>query len=97
MEETIRKLLDPASWTKNPIRFLIIDFALVPGVDVSSAEALVRIQRLLASKEVVLVLCGFKSDSPVGRSLASVELLRKENVDLFETMCDALECKHSHL
>jgi len=37
------------------------------------------------------VLCGFKVDSPVGRSLASVELLRKENVELFESITDGLE------
>jgi sulfate permease, SulP family len=76
----------------NPIRFLIIDLSLVPGVDISSAEALLRIQRLLAAKECVLVLTGFKVDSPVGRSLASVELLRKDNVELFDSLSEALEC-----
>jgi SulP family sulfate permease len=94
VEETIRRLLDPVSWNENPIRFLVLDLALVPGVDVSSAEALIRIQRLLAAKECILVLCGLKVDSPVGRSLASVELLRKDNVELFETLSDGLECKH---
>jgi len=91
VEETIRRLLDPVPWFENPIRFLVVDLALVPGVDVSSAEALIRIQRLLAAKECILVLCGFKVDSPVGRSLASVELLRKNNVELFETLSDGLE------
>src|ERR1700761_3823194 len=93
VEEAIRKLLDPVSWNTNPIRFLIVDLSLVPGVDVSSAEALVRIQRLLAGKQAFLILCGFGLDSSIARSLASVELLKKDYVEMFEHFSEAIECE----
>ena len=59
----------------------------------SSAEAFVRIQRLLAAKSVTLVLCGFPIESSVGISLQSVGLFDEEYVELFSTLGDALECK----
>lgn len=65
----------------------------------SSAEALVRVQRLLASKCVTLVFCGFTVDSTVGKALQSVEIFGAEQVELFSTFNDAMECqsaKRSH-
>ncbi|KAI0660283.1 sulfate transporter family-domain-containing protein [Cubamyces menziesii] len=91
VEDTIRALLDEHSWRRNPIRFLVLDLALVAGVDMSAAEAFVRVQRLLAGKKVVLVLCGFSVDSPVGRALGNVGLLEMDGVELFETFSDAVE------
>ena len=49
MEETIRDLITGPAYTQNPVRFLVLDFTLVAGVDMSSAEALVRVQRYVAS------------------------------------------------
>ena len=43
-------------------------------------------------KKVVLVLCGFSVDSPVGRALGNVGLLEMDGVELFETFSDAVEC-----
>jgi SulP family sulfate permease len=74
------------------VQFLVLDLALVAGVDMSSAEAFVRIQRLLAAKYVTLVFCGFKIDSPVGKSLRCVDVLGAEGVELFSTFNDAIEC-----
>ncbi|KAI0350290.1 hypothetical protein OH77DRAFT_1413261 [Trametes cingulata] len=91
VEEAIRGLLDDAAWRRNPIRFLVLDLALVAGVDMSAAEAFVRVQRLLAGKRVVLVLCGFTVESSVGRALGNVGLLEMDGVELFETFSDALE------
>ncbi|KAH9840810.1 sulfate transporter family-domain-containing protein [Rhodofomes roseus] len=91
VEETIRTLVEGPAWQRNPVRFLILDLSLVAGVDMSAAEALVRVQRLLASRRVVLVLCGFSLESNVGRSLRNVELLDTEGVELFATFNDALE------
>ncbi|KZT66913.1 hypothetical protein DAEQUDRAFT_674125 [Daedalea quercina L-15889] len=91
VEETIRTLVEGPSWHRNPIRFLILDLTLVAGVDMSAAEAFVRIQRLLASKRVMLVFCGFSLESNVGRSLRNVDLLEMEGVELFATFNDALE------
>lgn len=59
VEGEIRKLLDIAVWQHNPIRFLIVDLWLVYGLDLSAAEAFVRIQRLLEAKGVVLVYVFF--------------------------------------
>ncbi|OBZ73456.1 Uncharacterized protein C24H6.11c [Grifola frondosa] len=91
VEETIRGLLDEAVWHRHPIRFLILDLSLVAGVDMSAAEAFVRVQRLLSARKVVLVFCGFSVDSPVGRALGNVGLLEMDVVELFATFNDALE------
>ena len=92
VEETIRTLVEGPSWQRNPIRFLILDLTLVAGVDMSAAEAFVRVQRLLASRRVMLVFCGFSLESNVGRSLGNVDLLEMEGVEVFATFSDALEC-----
>jgi sulfate permease, SulP family len=92
VEEQIRKLLHDHSWQQRPIRFLLIDLSLVAGVDLSSAEALVRIQRLLAVRHVILVFCGFELRSEVGKALENVELFFRENVELFSSLNEALEC-----
>jgi SulP family sulfate permease len=92
VEETIRDLVDGPSWPRNPIRFLVLDLTHVAGVDMSSAEALVRVQRLLASKRIVLVFCGFCAESSVGKSLQSVDVLGAEGVELFSAYNDAMEC-----
>ncbi|OJT12151.1 hypothetical protein TRAPUB_11300 [Trametes pubescens] len=91
VEEAIRALLDEPTWRRSPIRFLVLDLSLVAGVDMSAAEAFVRVRRLLAGKKVVLVLCGCTVDSPVGRGLGNVGLLEMSGVELFETFSDAVE------
>ena len=92
VEESIRSLIEGPSWQNNPVQFLVLDLALVAGVDMSSAEAFVRIHRLLAAKYVTLVFCGFKIDSPVGKALRSVDVLGADGVELFLTFNDAIEC-----
>lgn len=71
----------------------MIDFTLVAGVDMSSAEALVRVQRLLSAKGITLVLCGLEVESVIGQALGSVGLLNVERVELFSTFSDAMECE----
>jgi SulP family sulfate permease len=93
VEETIRCLFEAPSWQKNPIQYLVVDLILVAGVDMSAAEAFVRIQRLLFTKSVVLVFCGFSENSVVGRALQNVDVLGAEGVELFSTFSDAMECK----
>lgn len=75
------------------MRFLILDLSPVAGVDMSAAEAFVRVQRVLAARRVVLVFCGFSLHSSVGRSLRNVGLLEMDGVELFATFNDALECE----
>jgi len=91
VEETARELLDAAKWNRNPIRFLVVDLSLVLGVDLSAAEAFVRLQRLLAIKSVTLVLCGFQQDSPIRRALESVDLFEGTNVEVFSDINEAIE------
>ncbi|PCH34769.1 hypothetical protein WOLCODRAFT_78960 [Wolfiporia cocos MD-104 SS10] len=91
VEETIRTLVDGPAWHQSPMRFLVLDLTLVAGVDMSAAEAFVRIQRLLASKRVVLVFCGVGMESNVGKSLSNVGLFDTEGVESFSTFNDALE------
>lgn len=59
----------------------------------SSAEAFVRVQRLLAAKHATLVFCGFLEKSPIGLALENVDVLSEPNVELFSTFNDAMECK----
>ena len=91
VEEAIRNLLEAAQWTRNPIRFLVLDFSLVPGVDLSASEALVRIQHLLVSKRVTLVLCGFEMESSIALAFQSVELFEGQNVEVFLDINQAIE------
>lgn len=94
VEDEIRNLLEVAAWEENPIRFLIVDFALVAGLDFSSAEAFVRIQRLLSHKEVLLIFCGANPESRVGRALQAVDLWADQegsSVEVFDGLNSALE------
>jgi len=91
VEGAIRQLLETAQWKHNPIRFLVLDFSLVPGVDLSASEAFVRVQRLLVSKHVTLVLCGFAMESPISLALQSVELFEGQNVEVFSDINQAIE------
>ena len=43
VEEKMRTLVAGAEWHANPVRFLILDLSLVAGVDLSAAEAFVRV------------------------------------------------------
>ncbi|TFK51603.1 hypothetical protein OE88DRAFT_1629548 [Heliocybe sulcata] len=81
VEETIRALVAG----RTPVRFLVLDFALVAGVDMSAAEALVRVQRVLWARRVVLVVCAG------GDALGNVRLVQEEGVEAFESLNDALE------
>ena len=94
VEDEIRKLLDLAKWQDNPIRFLIIDLALVHGLDFSSAEAFVRVQRLLEAKDVLLILCGAEPMGSVGAALQGVDLWSNREgirLEVFGGLNDALE------
>ncbi|PWN92982.1 hypothetical protein FA10DRAFT_298427 [Acaromyces ingoldii] len=93
VEELIRRALDIATWQSHPIRFLVVDFSLVNGVDFSAAEAFTRIQRLLQAKDVVLVFCGLTPDSDVGVALRSVDLWAESSVrvEVFQNLNEALE------
>jgi MFS superfamily sulfate permease-like transporter len=85
VEDTCRAFLDKSAWEENPIRFLIVDLALVGGLDLSAAEAFVRVQRLLVAKRVILVFCGQPLNSDVAKALQAVDLW-SGNAEVFATL-----------
>ncbi len=101
MEDEIRKLLDVAEWEHSPVRFIICDFTLVGGLDFSSAEAFVRVQRLLSQKDVLLIFCGADPEGLVGKALQAVDLwadMEGTRVEVFDGLNSALEwCENAYL
>jgi len=93
VEETIRSTIETPSWQQQPVQFLVLDLSLVGGIDLSSAEAFVRVYRLLSSRRVVLVFCGFDSGSAIWKALSSVDVLGQPGVELFSSFTDAIECE----
>ena len=79
VEKRIRALLDEEAFRTQPIRFLILDLSNVDGVDFSAAEAFTRVNRLLSTRGVDMIVSGTKFQSEVGRSLSNVDLWSKEN------------------
>lgn len=64
------------------------------GLDFSSAEAFVRIQRILDAKNVLLILCGAKPNGLVGTALQMVDLWADREgtrVEVFTGLGEALE------
>ncbi len=71
VEETTRSLVtESACAARAPIYFLLPDFALVLGIDLSVADAFVWMQRLLSGRNVVLVHCGVGDGKYSGRRTA---------------------------
>lgn len=93
VEGLIRKVLDIATWENHPIRFLILDFSLVTGVDFSAAETLTRVQRLISAKGVVLVFAGIAMESETSAALQRVDLWvdRGMSIEVFSSLNEALE------
>jgi len=89
VEDRCRAYLESATWEKNPIRFLIIDLTLVSGVDLSAAEAFVRLHRLLEARRVQLIFCGQSATHDVAKALQAVDLWG--NAEVFATLNEALE------
>jgi SulP family sulfate permease len=69
VEKMVRAMLDADAFTANPIRFLVLDFAHVTGIDFSAAEAFARINRLLHRRRVEMAFAGVDLQDEVGRQL----------------------------
>ncbi|KAF3764800.1 hypothetical protein M406DRAFT_346711 [Cryphonectria parasitica EP155] len=74
VEEKIRQLIDDDEFERRPIKFLILDLRHVTGLDYSAGEAFSTVSRLLAAKQVALVLSGVDTEGPLGRDLLAVGL-----------------------
>jgi SulP family sulfate permease len=99
VETTVRGLIDDEAFFRRPIRFLVLDFSRVNGLDFSAAEALTRINRILGNRNVQIVISGLNVQDEVGRSLQSVGLFAEGgNVQIFEDLNSALEfCENEYL
>ena len=100
VESTMRGLIEEEAFMRRPIRFLILDFARVYGLDFSAAEAFTRINRVLWKRNVQTVISGLDVEGDVGRSLQNVGLFEPgpECVQIFEDLNAALEfCENDYL
>ncbi len=98
VERTIRDFLDVKNFTRRPITFLVMDMTRVNGIDFSAAEAFIRMRRILAAKDVKLILCGVAMGSEVGRGLRSVDMWEDPDrgVHVYEDLNSALESCENH-
>ncbi|PYI12411.1 sulfate transporter family protein [Aspergillus sclerotiicarbonarius CBS 121057] len=99
VENTMRGLIEEEAFNKRPIRFLILDFSRVYGIDFSAAEAFTRINRILRKRNVQMTISGLDVEGDVGRSLQNVGLFESVNdVEIFEDLNSALEfCENDYL
>jgi SulP family sulfate permease len=85
-----------------PIRFLILDFYLVTGIDFSAAEAFLRLKRLLIASNIYLVISGVTAEAEMVRALRTTGVWTRTPdetwVHGFVTLNGALEwCENSLL
>lgn len=98
VEERVRNLIDDASFTKRPIRFLIIDLWHVTGVDYSAGEAFNRISRILDKKGIILILSGVEGGGQLSCTLRAVGVGRDGiEVTLLPDLNSALESCENEL
>ncbi|TID21547.1 hypothetical protein E6O75_ATG04942 [Venturia nashicola] len=102
VEKKIRDLIEDDKFRQQPIRYLILDFDLVTGVDFSAGEAFVRMHRILGDKQVEMVLSNVCISGEIGKSLSMVGLLSDGEDELrppkvFEDLNQALEMCENEL
>ncbi|KAI2794871.1 hypothetical protein POX_a01472 [Penicillium oxalicum] len=99
VENTMRGLIEEEAFSQQPIRFLILDFSRVYGLDFSAAEAFTRINRVLLKRNVQTAISGLNVEGEVGKSLQNVGLFEPESgVPIFEDLNAALEfCENNYL
>ncbi|KAI8053959.1 sulfate transporter family-domain-containing protein [Syncephalis plumigaleata] len=81
VEKLVRSILTPVTpepvpsssqtilGMSQPIRFLVLDFHLVTGIDFSAAEAFLRLKRLLVASNIYLVISGVTAEAEMVRAL----------------------------
>ncbi|KAK2877756.1 hypothetical protein FQN49_001232 [Arthroderma sp. PD_2] len=99
VEKRIRGLVDAEAFSERPIRFLILDFSYVNGLDFSAAEAFTRLNRILKKKGVHMIVCGLDITGEVATSLQNVGLFGLDDaVEIFQDLNSALEhCENESL
>jgi SulP family sulfate permease len=104
VEEYMRSLIDENKFEEQPLSFIIVDFTHVTDADFSSSEGFQRINRILARKNVKMIISGVSFSSKVGQALQNVGLLDAEKGDedcpppqVFEDLNMALESCENEL
>jgi SulP family sulfate permease len=104
VEEYMRSLIEDEHFEKQPVSFIIVDFAHVTDVDFSSSEGFQRINRILSRKNVKMIISGVSFANQVGQALQNVGLLDEESGDdgcpppqVFEDLNTALESSENEL
>ncbi|KAK0365636.1 hypothetical protein LTR02_014245 [Friedmanniomyces endolithicus] len=95
VEKRVRALIDAESFAASPIRYLVLDFTHVSGIDFSAAEAFGRMNRIVHRREVAMVLANVTLSNEVGKALEMVGLFVDEGETpapkVFEDLNAALE------
>lgn len=103
VEKKIRALIDAEAFAAEPIRYLVLDFSHVAGIDFSAAEAFNRMNRILHRRDVRLALSSVSLETELGRSLQMVGLFADTGDDespppkVFEDLNGALEACENEL
>ncbi|KAF2761764.1 hypothetical protein EJ05DRAFT_184459 [Pseudovirgaria hyperparasitica] len=100
VEAEIRALIDEEAYRQRPVRYVIIDFKHVTGIDFSAAEAFQRISRILHGRMVTMILSSVSFTTDVGKSLNMVGLFDSENAEtprVYEDLNNALEACENEL
>ena len=97
-------MVDAEAFAASPIRYLILDFTHVTGIDFSAAEAFARMNRILHRREVKMSMAGVSLGSDVGKSLDMVGLFVESEEDptvpapkVYEDLNGALEACENEL
>lgn len=102
VEKRVRANIDAETFAQTPIRYLILDFSHVTGIDFSAAEAFGRMHRILRRRDVEMVIAGVNLEDDVGRSLQMDGLFEESDETpppkVFENLNGALEaCENALL
>jgi SulP family sulfate permease len=74
---------------ERPLRFLVIDFARVTGVDSSAAMSIAGMQRLAADRDFVLALASLRPDTQQRLAAAGVDARVFADLDRAAEWCEA--------
>ncbi|KAK5160093.1 hypothetical protein LTS14_002200 [Recurvomyces mirabilis] len=101
VEKRVRALIDAESFATSPIRYLILDFTHVTGIDFSAAEAFGRMNRIIQRRDVDMVLASVTLGNEVGKALEMVGLFVDNDETpapkVFEDLNAALESCENEL
>lgn len=102
LEDEIRNMFDFANYTKQPIKYLILDMNNVLTFDFSATEGFKRIRNLLMEKNCYLLLSSIDNNSAIVDSLKYCGLWEteehQEKIQMFNNLNSALEwCENMFL